>query len=79
MASKPATPDFEKSLKALEAVVERLENDELPLDRAVKEWEKGIKLRETCEKILASAEQKVEVMMQAEDDDSDEDPFDGGT
>lgn len=81
MAGKSSTPDFEKSLKALETVVERLENDDLPLDKAVKEWEKGIKLRETCEKILASAEQKVEVLMQAEDDtlDEDEDPFDGDT
>lgn len=80
MAGKSSTPDFEKSLKALETVVERLENDDLPLDKAVKEWEKGIKLRETCEKILTSAEQKVEVLMQADDEfDEDEDPFDGDT
>lgn len=77
MAGKSGTPDFEKSLKALEAVVEKLENDDLPLDKAVKEWEKGIKLRDTCEKILTSAEQKVEVLMQAEDSfDDEEDPFD---
>lgn len=74
MASKTSAPDFEKSLKALEAVVEKLESDDLPLDKAVKEWEKGIKLRDTCEKILVTAEQKVEVLMRAEDET---DPFDG--
>lgn len=58
-----SAPDFESSLKSLETVVERLEGEQLPLETAVKEWEKGIKLRDTCAKILGKAEQKVEILM----------------
>lgn len=74
MATKSSSPDFEKSLKALESVVEKLESADLPLEKAVKEWEKGVALRDTCAKILIQAEQKVEVLMSA---DADKEPFDG--
>ena len=62
-----AAPDFEKSLKALEKIVERLEGSELPLEKAVEEWEKGIELRDACSRVLQQAEQKVEVLMKKGD------------
>ncbi|MFK7886673.1 MAG: exodeoxyribonuclease VII small subunit [Gammaproteobacteria bacterium] len=74
MATKSSSPDFEKSLKSLETVVEKLESADLPLEKAVKEWEKGVALRDTCAKILSQAEQKVEVLMSA---DAEKEPFDG--
>ena len=61
--ARRSAPDFEASLKSLETVVHKLESSELPLETAVKEWEKGIKLRDTCARILRDAEQKVEVLM----------------
>lgn len=66
--SKTGKSDFETTLKELEAVVERLEDGELPLEQAVKEWERGMKLRETCQKILQQAEQKVDVLVKKGDD-----------
>ena len=65
--TKSSKPDFEASLKALEEVVERLEDGDLPLESAVKEWEKGVKLRATCEKVLSAAERRVEVLMRKDD------------
>ena len=62
-ASRKQKADFETALSELEAVVERLEDGDLPLEQAVKEWEKGMKLRESCQKILQKAEQKVDVLM----------------
>ena len=66
--SKTVKADFETTLKELEAVVERLEDGELPLEQAVKEWEHGMKLRETCQKILQQAEQKVDVLVRKGED-----------
>ncbi len=62
-ASRKNKPDFETALRELEAVVERLEEGDMPLEQAVKEWEKGMKLRDSCQKILKQAEQKVDVLM----------------
>ena len=47
MARKPVEknePDFENTLKQLEAIVSRLENNELSLEDALKDFEEGIKL-----------------------------------
>lgn len=65
MTTKSSTkkPDFEQSLKKLEGIVERLESGDLPLEKAVKQWEEGMKLRESCEKILAKTQQKVDVLL----------------
>lgn len=60
---KSSKPDFEAALKDLESVVERLEEGDLPLEESVKEWERGIKLQESCETVLRSAEQKVDVLL----------------
>lgn len=56
-------PAFEKNLSALEGVVEQLESGQLTLDEAMKAFEKGIALTRECQESLASAEQKVQVLM----------------
>ncbi len=63
-------PDFEQSLKKLENVVEKLEGGDLPLEKAVQEWEAGMKLRDTCEKILAETQQKVDMLIKKDGKDS---------
>ncbi len=64
MTSKKArTLDFEKSLGELEAVVERLEHGELPLEEALKQFERGIELARSCQASLKVAEQKVEILL----------------
>ncbi len=62
MAAKK-TFNLEKSLTDLEALVEELENGDLPLDKAMKKFEEGIKLTRGCQAALKEAEQKVEILM----------------
>jgi len=65
MATKknPAIPDFEVAMKELEALVERLERGELPLEDALQPFERGVELTATCQAALKSAEQKVEILL----------------
>jgi exodeoxyribonuclease VII small subunit len=58
-----STPDFEKALAELEAVVERLEHGELPLEDALAHFERGIALARSCQDALKQAEQKVEILL----------------
>lgn len=75
---KPAAPalDLEKSLAELEAIVEQLESGELPLDKSLKEFERGVRLSRECQGALKDAEQRVQVLMGGElrDFASDEPP-----
>lgn len=69
-----AAPDFEQSLAELEATVERLERGDLPLDEALKQFERGVQLARSCESSLKQAEQKVEILLQKTPDATPE-PF----
>jgi len=50
---------FEKSLRSLEATVERLQQEQLDLDLMVKLYEEGITHLEACQKALEGAELKI--------------------
>jgi exodeoxyribonuclease VII small subunit len=56
-------PDFEKQLKALESVVERLEQGDLSLEESVQLFEEGIKLSDACKKELEVAEGKIQLLV----------------
>jgi exodeoxyribonuclease VII small subunit len=58
-----AEKKFENALKELEQIVEQLEDSELPLDDALKLFERGIKLSQFCSAKLDDAEQKVELLI----------------
>lgn len=51
---------FEEALKKLEAIVEAMESDELPLDQLLTRFEEGSKLAQVCQTKLAEAELKVQ-------------------
>jgi exodeoxyribonuclease VII small subunit len=55
--------NLEKSLADLEELVEELESGDLPLEKALKKFEEGIKLTRGCQAALKEAEQKVEVLL----------------
>jgi exodeoxyribonuclease VII small subunit len=55
--------NLEKSLADLEDLVEELETGDLPLEKAMKKFEEGIKLTRSCQKALKDAEQKVEILL----------------
>ena len=57
------TPDFERSLSELESLVERLERGDLPLEDALKTFERGVELTRHCQTSLKSAQQKVEILL----------------
>jgi len=57
--------NLEKSLADLEELVEELESGDLPLEKAMKKFEEGIKLTRGCQAALKDAEQKVEILLQS--------------
>ena len=57
--------NLEKSLAELEALVEELESGDLPLEKAMKKFEDGIKLTRGCQAALKEAEQKVDILLQS--------------
>jgi exodeoxyribonuclease VII small subunit len=60
---KDAPLSFETGLQQLEAIVKEMESGELPLERALELFERGMKLSDTCRKQLEEAETRVEVLM----------------
>ena len=56
-------PDFEEALTELEGLVERLERGDLPLDEALKVFERGVALTRHCQNSLQAAQQKVEILL----------------
>jgi exodeoxyribonuclease VII small subunit len=63
MTEKTDLSGLEKTLEELEALVTRLESGDLPLEQALKEFERGVKLTRACQAALQEAEQKVEILL----------------
>jgi exodeoxyribonuclease VII small subunit len=57
--------DLEKSLQALEALIEELERGDLPLERAMQKFEEGVRLTRSCQAALKDAEQRVEILLKS--------------
>lgn len=56
--------NFEDALSELEEIVEKLENSQLSLDESLLLFEKGIKLVKECNTKLTGAQQKVEKLIE---------------
>jgi exodeoxyribonuclease VII small subunit len=54
---------FEEQLAELEKVVEKLERGDLTLEENVNLFERGVKLSNECKKELASAESRIQVLL----------------
>lgn len=57
------TPDFEKTLAELDALVQRMEAGELPLAQAMAEFERGIQLTRQCQAHLEKARAQVAALL----------------
>ena len=57
-----AQRSFEKDLERLEQIVKDLEEGDLALDDSLKRFEEGVRLARACEKALAQAEKRIEVL-----------------
>ena len=75
MGNKQAI-DLEKALTDLETLVEELESGDLPLEKAMKKFEDGIKLTRSCQSALKDAEQKVEILLKSAGGDEALEEFD---
>ena len=60
---RTSLPDFEQSLAELEALVAKLEQGDVPLEEALKTFERGVALTRQCQTALRTAQQKVEVLL----------------
>ena len=54
---------FESALDQLEKIVKELENGELPLEKSLELFEKGMELSESCRAQLTAAETRVETLL----------------
>ncbi len=72
---------FESALEKLQQSVKRLESGELPLEESLKLFEEGVRLTQFCQTQLAAAEQRVELLMKAQDKNATPElkPFSSGS
>ncbi|BGI51199.1 MAG: exodeoxyribonuclease VII small subunit [Arsenophonus endosymbiont of Ceratovacuna japonica] len=70
ISNKEDSLSFENLLTTLEQVVSRLESGELPLEKALTEFEYGIKLSRQGQKALQQAEQRVQILLQNNNNES---------
>jgi len=56
-------PKFEDCLQRLEKIVDELERGDIALEQALKLFEEGVQLSNSCRKELEDAEGKVEILL----------------
>ena len=61
--------NFEKALKELERLVKQLEENDLPLEEALKTFEHGINLSRYCAKCLDDAEKRIQRLSRDENNE----------
>ena len=60
---QPPAPSFEACLEELEKVVRELESGELPLEKSLELFQRGVELSNACRKQLEEAETRVEILI----------------
>lgn len=58
----PTKQSFEQTISELEAIVNEMEQGDLPLHDALKKFERGIELSRLSQQALEEAEQKVKIL-----------------
>ena len=66
---------FEQALKSLEEAVARLEQGQIPLDKALDCFETGVQSANLCRKKLQAVETRVETLMKNSDGSFVTEPF----
>ncbi len=62
---------YEQSMSALEELVKKLENGDLPLADAMKHYENGVKMARHCQTLLDEAEKKISTLIDDNSKNSD--------
>lgn len=60
--SSDERPSFEQSLGELEKIVEQMENEQLPLNQLIDQYEKGVRLFTACDQLLGEARERLELI-----------------
>lgn len=63
---------FEDAIERLEDIVRRMEEERIPLDQLVENYERGIKLLKVCKASIDAARTRVEVITKAIDGENPE-------
>jgi len=66
---------FEKAVKRLEDIVQKLEEGKVPLDESLRLFEEGVKLSRFCNARLEEIERKIEILTKGEDGELKAEPF----
>lgn len=64
---------FEQAITKLEEIVNKLEEEDVPLEKAMNYYQEGMKLSKICDDILKNAQEK---MVNILNDNGDSVPFD---
>ena len=75
MSEKKEPIEFEQAFAELEALVQRMESGDQPLQKSVDDFQSGIGLIKTLQKNLEEAEQKVEILLKDNNGDLKAQPF----
>ncbi len=62
---------YEEALRLLEKIVQRLENEEVPLEEALASFKEGVRLSRYCREKLAEIEFQVEYLLKEEQGQGD--------
>jgi exodeoxyribonuclease VII small subunit len=65
---------FESAMKALEAIVDQLEQGDLSLEASLEAFERGIRLSRGCQRALDQAEQRVRILTE-QSETAEPEPF----
>ena len=76
--AKKKSEAFEEALKKLQAIVEKLERGDLPLEEAMDSFTEGIKLAQYCHQKLEEAENKVQMLVKDPQGNWGTTPFETG-
>lgn len=63
MSKKAKVADLESSLQEISELIEKMENHDITLEQSLNHFERGIGLINNCQKLLAEAEQKVQLLI----------------
>lgn len=70
--------NFEKQLKRLQQIADKLESDELGIEETLKLFQEGMTLGRDCKKSLSDIELKVNKIIEIDENDTVvSEPFDG--
>ena len=60
--------DFETAIKELEGIISKMESGKLSLADNLTSFEQGIALTNHCQSLLSNAQQKIEILMQEQEE-----------